>query len=364
MPPALIGDQTRIRQVVLNLVTNAIKFTDKGGVEISACCVDAERDRSTIECSVSDYRHWHRAGSDRQAVRRFHPGRFLDQPPVRRHRARACDLQAHRRADGRRHPRRVRRSASAPRSALRSPCRSPTSAELGGARRRRQGRFRECWRDLDRPLRVLLAEDNRHQPAGLHQADAGFQCRTDDRGRTAARRWSRPRAAPSTSCSWTCGCPRWTGWRPRARSARSAGRARIPIVALTANAFADDVKACRDAGMDEFIAKPMRKKVLVEKLARAAGRTIRCCGREGRDGRTAATSEGLPVTPPAEVAMADVGPVLDRRGARRAWPRKSTPTACARRSTCFSPTRRMARAAAEIVMQATIARGSRMRRTG
>ena len=54
-----------------------------------------------------------------------------------------------------------------------------------------------------------------------------------------------------------------------ARAIRALGGdwARIPIVALTANAFADDVKACRDAGMDEFIAKPMRKKVLVEKLA-------------------------------------------------------------------------------------------------
>jgi CheY-like chemotaxis protein len=43
---------------------------------------------------------------------------------------------------------------------------------------------------------------------------------------------------------------------------------RIPIVALTANAFVDDAKACREAGMNEFISKPMRKNVLVGILAK------------------------------------------------------------------------------------------------
>jgi CheY-like chemotaxis protein len=43
----------------------------------------------------------------------------------------------------------------------------------------------------------------------------------------------------------------------------------IPIVALTANAFADDVKVCRDAGMSDFVAKPIRKKLLIEKLVMA-----------------------------------------------------------------------------------------------
>ena len=41
----------------------------------------------------------------------------------------------------------------------------------------------------------------------------------------------------------------------------------IPIVALTANAFPEDVRMCRDAGMNDFVAKPIRKKVLVERMA-------------------------------------------------------------------------------------------------
>ena len=39
-------------------------------------------------------------------------------------------------------------------------------------------------------------------------------------------------------------------------------------MALTANAFADDIRACRDAGMSDFLAKPVRKKTLAGAIAR------------------------------------------------------------------------------------------------
>jgi CheY-like chemotaxis protein len=58
------------------------------------------------------------------------------------------------------------------------------------------------------------------------------------------------------------------------RKIRALGAAEggaIPIVALTANASTDDHAACRTAGMDAFLVKPIDRERLAEAIAEARG---------------------------------------------------------------------------------------------
>lgn len=62
--------------------------------------------------------------------------------------------------------------------------------------------------------------------------------------------------------------PRINGLDATRRLGQLAGYANVPILALTANVFAEDRDKCIEAGMNDFIAKPVEPEALYKTLVR------------------------------------------------------------------------------------------------
>jgi signal transduction histidine kinase/CHASE1-domain containing sensor protein/DNA-binding response OmpR family regulator len=54
LPPAYLGDELRLRQILINLISNAIKFTQKGYVKISINCLEKNTQIARLRFQVKD----------------------------------------------------------------------------------------------------------------------------------------------------------------------------------------------------------------------------------------------------------------------------------------------------------------------
>jgi CheY-like chemotaxis protein len=54
IPEVIVGDAVRLNQILLNLVSNAIKFTEKGEIRITVICLDENKESIRIDFGVKD----------------------------------------------------------------------------------------------------------------------------------------------------------------------------------------------------------------------------------------------------------------------------------------------------------------------
>ncbi|HMQ22117.1 MAG TPA: response regulator, partial [Planctomycetota bacterium] len=123
-----------------------------------------------------------------------------------------------------------------------------------------------------RSLPVLVVEDNPINSKVIERIleRSGYACDLTVNGQEALQAIS----AKAYSCIlMDCQMPVMDGYEAtrRIRMLEEQSGQHIPIIAVTANALAEDRDRCLSAGMDEYLKKPVRPKELIGTLAEFAG---------------------------------------------------------------------------------------------
>ena len=264
LPRRVMGDPTRLRQVLINLLVNAVKFTEQGTVSLRVA-----PDGGDIQFAVRDSG----IGMDEQACRRlFQPFSQGDESITRRYggtglglviskeliEAMGGDIEVE----------------SAPGAGtcfwFRLPLKPAPDVPGMAAAATPAAAVAESALISRIAGRALLVDDNlvNQKVAGAMLAKLGLSYDLAGNGVEAVRCVGNKDYA---LVLMDVEMPEMDGItatrRIRDREALE-GRARLPIIAMTANALQEDRERCLAAGMDGYVAKPISRKTLQDELNR------------------------------------------------------------------------------------------------
>jgi CheY-like chemotaxis protein/anti-sigma regulatory factor (Ser/Thr protein kinase) len=277
IPRTIQSDPTRLRQILINLAGNAIKFTEAGKVRLAARVLVAASDGPKMHFEVVD------SGigmSQEQVARLFKPFSQVDASTTRKYGGTGLGLTISKRLAGKLGGDITVKSAVGEGSTFTV---TVGTGPLQGVAWLDDPAEATILTDLDKKpsapevkldCRVLLAEDgldNQRLIAFLLEK-AGAQVVVADNGRIAydLALAARDQGMPFDIILMDMQMPVMDGYEATARL-RQAGHTG-PIIALTAHAMSTDRNACLQAGCDDYATKPIDRKKLIELAGKYAAR--------------------------------------------------------------------------------------------
>ena len=255
----VMGDPMRFRQVLLNLVGNAVKFSEHGdiGLEITG---QEKNGKVRLDVRVRD----HGIGMNESTrARLFEPFQQADSSMSRKYGGSGLGLAI---------SQKLVQGMGGSISAISTPGEGSVfefTLSLPLARERHTALPFAVSNAIPGHFdgRILVVEDDliNQRVVSLMLQRLGLQCQVVADGLSALNALQ---AGEWDLVLMDCQLPGIDGLETTRRARLMLGERELPIVALTANARAEDRVACMAAGMDDFLAKPVRTEVLQACLAR------------------------------------------------------------------------------------------------
>ncbi len=261
LPGVLQGDEGRLRQVLFNLIGNAVKFTERGSVSVDVSYELRNDGQVELSAAVRDTGIGIAASALPTLFERFIQA---DSGIARRYGGSGLGLAISRglvdlmggHIDVETQPGRgslFRVTVALQRSTV--PQLAIADTQLDAS-------------DMTEGLRILVAEDNEVNQLVISAmlAQLGHSC---DVARDGLEALVKAAASQYDLILMDIHMPGLDGLAAaRAIRAGDGDASRIPIIALTANAMAEDRRAYFEAGMDDHVSKPVEAAVLARAIAR------------------------------------------------------------------------------------------------
>lgn len=267
LPAQVLGDPLRVKQVLTNLCSNAVKFTEAGGVTVRAMLLERRGPRATVAFHVQD------TGvgmSPQQTARLFQPFSQVDASTTRRFGGTGLGLAITRQLVG------LMKGTIEVES---TPARGTAFTvvfefdEVAGAA------ALETPRATPEPqpglpelagLRVLVVEDHPMNQALAMKllTRAGAAVTVAENGRVAVELLEHsPRAFDAVLMDLQM--PELDGYQATEQIRGRLGLSTLPIIATSAHALAEEKDRCLRAGMNAHLPKPIDVEALYRALARS-----------------------------------------------------------------------------------------------